>query len=497
MGAILLYLGAMLAQASMVAVLDYRLASVGQCFTDDFRRDILSHYLSLDSQQLSGFTSGEMLTRLNEDAQGLFQYYYILFYKLAGSALALIGILAALFLRAGWFSAAFLGVSVLAILTFKVVQDRGIPKYVRQAKASAAFNGLLKEILDNVSSLRALGAENYADTQTKAAMKQRYKDSFPANLMYANLWSASTVIEGMLVASGLCISLLLWDSGGISLGVVYLIYTYCDLIITPLMDFRHHMGNMQSAKASILRCQDFLNIPIPIHAGTSFLKTGALKLEVRDLYFAYKNSGNVLRGVNFTLPAGARMGIMGETGCGKSTLLTLIARLNSFEKGVVRLDGIDINSVNHKNLRERVAYCTQRVQMVHGTVRDNIALYNEYSDKENWDAIDMLDLTDWFGKFPKGLDTQLEMGEGTISSGEAQLLALVRLALRQPGLVLLDEISSSLDAVTEQRVIRAVKSLCEGRTVVAIAHRIAALDWMDRIVRMENGVLLVPENKEN
>jgi ABC-type multidrug transport system fused ATPase/permease subunit len=495
--AILLYLAAMLAQSAMAAVLDYSFESVGQRFTDDFRHDILSHYLALNSQQLSSLTSGEMLTRLNEDPKGLFRYFFILFYKLAGSALALMGILAALFMRAGWLSAVFLVVSIFAILGFKRIQDRGIPKYVRQAKASAAFNSLMKEILDSSPSLRGLNAENYAETQTRIAMKQRFKESFPANLMYANLWCASTIMEGIMLSSGLLISLLLWDSGSISLGVVYLIYTYCDLIISPLQDFRNHMGNMQGAWAGILRSRDFLNLPVTALGGNSLLNTGALELEVKGLHFSYEGSGEVLRGVNFTVPAGGRVGIMGETGCGKSTLLTLIARLNSFEHGLIRLGGEDICAVNSQNFRSRVAYCTQRVQLVHGTLRDNISLFDEgCSDKEILDAVGLLGLTDWFDKFSHGLDTRLEMGEGNISSGEAQLIALIRLALHQSGLVLLDEISSNLDAATEKRIMQAVKALCEGRTVVAIAHRAEALDWMDRILRMDKGVLYTPENKE-
>ena len=495
--AILLYLGAMLAQSVMAAVLDYQLVSVGQRFTDDYRRDILSHFLSLDSRRLPGLTSGEMLTRLYEDAQGLFKYYYILFYKLAGSALALLGILAALFMRVGLLSAVFLGVSILAVFGFKRIQDRGIPKYVRRAKANAAFNGLLKEILDNSPALRSLGAETYADTQNRIAMKRRYNESFPANLMYANLWCASTIMEGMMIASGLLLALLLWDSGSISLGVVYLIYTYADLVITPLQDFRNHMGNMQSARAGIVRCQEFLNLPVTTPGNDTLPDTGALELEVKDLRFSYGDNTDVLKGVNLTIPAGGRVGIMGETGCGKSTLLSLIARLNTFDRGTIHLGNRDVGSVNTRSLRSRVAYCTQRVQLVHGTIRDTITLFDEgYSDKKILDAIGLLGLSEWFEKFPHGLDTVLEMGEGNVSSGEAQLFALIRLVLRDPGLVLLDEITSNLDAVTERRILQAVRALCEGRTVLAIAHRTQALEWMDRIIRMEDGVLLTQENKE-
>ena len=488
--AILLYLAAMVAQSAMSAILDYRLATVGQRVTDGLRSDVMSHFLALDAQYISDLTSGEIITRLNQDAPGLFDYYYILFYKLAGSALALAGILISLAFRVGPLSAALLLVSILAILGFKIIQDRGVPKYVQSSKASADFNGVIKETLDNSTTLRALSAEGFAEARVRDAMKARFRESFPASLMYANLWSASTIMQGVVTASGLLFALLLWDARSITVGVAYLIYAYCDLIITPLQDFRNHMGDIQGAKAGILRTAEFLNLPGQANAGSLALRGGALELVVEGLYFAYGDGPDVLNGVNLTLPAGWRMGVMGETGCGKSTLMSLIARLNSFERGVVRIGGVDVKDVEYGSLRERVAYCAQRVQLIHGTIRDNVTLFDaRHTDQDIWDAVELLGLTDWFQKFPEGLNTRLELGEGDVSSGEAQLLSLVRLTLRKPGLVLLDEITSDLDAETEKRVIGAIEAMCRNRTVLSIAHNAKALSWMDNISIMENGVL--------
>ena len=492
--AITLYLAAMLAQYIMSAVLEYQLTSVGQRMTDEHQHDIMSHFMSLDAQHLSGLTSGEIITRLSNDAPGLFKYYYILFYRLAGSALALFGIIISLSFRVGLLSSVFLVVSILAILGFKAIQDRGIPKYVRRSKASATFNSLTKEILDNSPVLRALSAESYADRQTREAMKNRYRESFPAYMMYNNLWSASTIMQAVITACGLLLALLLWDAGSITLGIAYLIFSYCELITQPLQDFRNQMGNMQGARAGILRSISFLNLPLAEKTGDKVLNEGAIDLVVDDVRFSYENGIDVLKGVSFSLPAGGRMGIMGETGCGKSTLMGLIARLNSFDRGSIKLGGVDINEIDYNVLRERVAYCTQRVQMIHGTIRDNIILFDDrYSDDDIWKAIDLLGLTDWFRDFPDGLDTRLEMGEGNLSSGEAQLLSLVRLTLRQPGLVLLDEITSSLDAATERKVINAVEAMCKGRTVLSIAHNSGSLAWMDNIQKMDDGLLIAPD----
>jgi len=488
--AIFFYLAVVLARIVMNSLLQIQLATVGQLITDEYRRDVMQHFLSLDSQHLSTWTSGEAITRLDEDVQGLFQYYYILFYKLTGSGLALIGILVALALKSGWLSVALLIVSVLTILGFKWIQERGIPKYVRRTTALAVFNGSMKELLDNATTLRALHAEKYATGTLKRTMKHRYFESLPANMMYANLWSAATIMQDVVVTAGLFFALLLWTNGGISIGTAYLIYTYSELVINPLQDFRNFMGKMQSSMAGIVRTQDLLATPVLEYSGSKELPDQPIAITIENLSFAYANGSDVLKDIQLALPAGGRVGIMGETGCGKSTLINLIAGLNPYEKGSIRLNGIELSEIKQDSLRQRVAFCTQRVQLIHGTLRENIAFYDEkFTDQDLLQAIANLNLTDWFSKFPLGLNTPLEMGEGNLSSGEAQLITLIRFALREPRLVLLDEITSNLDAAVERHMTRAIERLSQGRTVIAIAHNAKSLDWMDNIVTMQAGRL--------
>ena len=490
--AIALYFAAMAAQSAVSAVFEYRLSAVGLLMTDAHRREIMSHYLSLSAGSLSGFTSGEIITRLNEDAPGLFRYYYILFYKLAGSAFALAGILVSIYVSAGPASLAFLLVSLLAVLGFKAIQDRGIPKYVKSSEASAGFNGLVMETLENSQTLRALNAEGYANKKVLSAMKERYRKSFPASLMYANLWSASTAMQAAVVVLGLVLALFLRDLGSISLGTAYMIFTYCELIITPLQDFRNHMGELQGARAGVLRSMEFLSMPVEAVGGDAALREGAIELAVEDVRFAYGDGGDVLKGIGFALPAGGRLGIAGETGCGKSTLLGLIARMNPLSRGAVKLNGVDAADINIFVFRERVAYLTQRTQLMHGTIRDNVTFFDErHSDEKIWEAARSLGLEGWL-RGRGGLESLLELGEGSLSSGEAQLLSLIRLMLRRPGLVLLDEITSNLDAAAEGRVIAAVTAMCEGRTVISIAHNPASLNWMENVAKMDGGVLRMP-----
>jgi len=159
-------------------------------------------------------------------------------------------------------------------------------------------------------------------------------------MMYANLWSASTIMQALVVAAGLFFALLLWTKGTITIGTAYLIYTYSELIIAPLQDFRNFMGKMQGAMAGILRTQDLLATPVLEYSGSQELPDQPISVTIENLSFAYAQGPEVLKDINLELPAGGRVGIMGETGCGKSTLINLIAGLNPYENGSIRLNGI-------------------------------------------------------------------------------------------------------------------------------------------------------------
>ncbi len=488
--AIFSYLVVVLLRSGMDTLTNIRLASLGQAVTDEYRQDIMEHYLSLSASDLSKISSGEIATRLDEDVQGLFRYYYVVIYKLAGSGLTLVIVLAALCARSMWLCAALLLVSIIAIAWYKRIQDKGIQKYVRAATAAAKFNGIIKELLDSSAVIRGIRGEKFADQRQKRAMRERFRENFPASLMYGNLWCAATVVEGALITLGLLFAMLLWDDNAISIGMVYLIYSYSNMVLDPLQDFRNDMGSIQSARAGIRRTQDLLDMQTEPSLGSALMDMAAPQIEIRNLHFSHGDGPEILKGIDITVRAGERVGIMGRTGCGKSTLLGILAGLSTYDSGSIIIGRHELRDIDKHDLRAHVAFAAQKVQIIHGTLRDNIALFNNgYSDMDIMNAISALDLNDWFAEHDMGLDKRLVLGEGSLSSGEAQLISLIRLALRHPSVVLLDEVTSALDPMSEKRMVKAIGKLCEKCTVIAIAHRIEALAWMDRVLHMENGVI--------
>jgi ATP-binding cassette subfamily B protein len=200
----------------------------------------------------------------------------------------------------------------------------------------------------------------------------------------------------------------------------------------------------------------------------------------------------VLREVSFRLEAGRKLGLLGRTGSGKTTIARLLSRFYDPVAGRVTLGGLDLREVQVPSVRARVSVVTQEVQLFHGTVRDNLTFWDNAAqggrigDEQIRKALASLGLGAWLGRLSHGLDTPIA-GSSSLSAGEAQLLALGRAFLQNPGLVILDEASARLDPTTERLIEVAIERLLAGRTAIIIAHRLSTAMKADDILVLERG----------
>jgi len=198
----------------------------------------------------------------------------------------------------------------------------------------------------------------------------------------------------------------------------------------------------------------------------------------------------VLREVSVRLEPGEVLGLLGRTGSGKTTVSRLLFRLHDPFEGEVTIGEVNVRQLTVESLRARVGLVTQDVQLFQGTLRDNLALFDaSVCDTALREVFRHLDLEAWLESLPAGLDTRLGAGGRGLSAGEAQLVALARVFLKSPDLVVLDEASSRLDPTTERLLEGAVSRLLEGRTGVIIAHRLATVERADRIMILEAGAV--------
>ena len=247
--------------------------------------------------------------------------------------------------------------------------------------------------------------------------------------------------------------------------------------------------NLLRAQVSIKRINSLFNIKTALHKGKGklFDLGTPVRIEVDKIGFGYSDQ-DVLHELSLTLDPGETLGLLGRTGSGKSTLARLLFRFYDVERGVIRYNGTDIDDYELKSLRRGISLVTQDVQLLHASVRDNITLFQDaLSDQIIIESLHYLGLGDWLDNSPEGLDTQLAPGGGVMSAGQAQLLAITRAFMKDPGLVILDEANSRVDPVTENLLDGAMSKLLENGTAVIIAHRLETVQRVDKILILEQG----------
>jgi ATP-binding cassette, subfamily B, bacterial len=305
----------------------------------------------------------------------------------------------------------------------------------------------------------------------------------------------------LVTAAAFILGAALYHAGTITLGTAYLIFNYTQLLRSPIDQINRHVSDLQQATAGIARIRELLDTRSALGDeamrcasecsetvdGGIGRRDGPLAVELDHVTFGYDPGETVLHDICLSLPAGKVLGVVGRTGSGKTTIARLLFRLYDPTAGAVRLDGIDVRAVPRAELTRRVGMITQEVQLFQGTVRDNLALFDlTVPDVAILAALHELGLTPWYRSLAKGLDTPLSGGNG-LSAGEAQLLAFVRVFLKDPGLVILDEATARLDPATEALLERAVSKLLEGRTGIIVAHRLGTLRRADDVLVLEQG----------
>lgn len=306
------------------------------------------------------------------------------------------------------------------------------------------------------------------------------------------MWMATLLIFAVGSALALGLGAYLWSTGSISLGTVYLVFYFTNLLNEPIEEVRNQMQRVQEAGAGVVRIRQLLHTqPTIVDGPGQTFPRGALSVEFRNVTFSYTAKKPVLQQIHFSLEAGKVLGVLGRTGSGKTTLARLLLRLYDVNQGEILLGNVPLREASLRHLRQQIGMVTQDVQLFHASVRDNLTFFNSrITDSQILAVLEDLGLGNWYHALPAGLDTMLGSdGEG-LSAGEAQLLAFTRVFLANPGLVILDEASSRLDPATEQLIEQAVSKLLAGRTAIIIAHRLATVARADEIMVLENGHIL-------
>ena len=475
----------------------YTSGRVGWTATNALRADLGEHCLSLDMSFHNDHTPGEMIERIDGDANELGGFFSTFVINLLGNVLLLVGILALLFRedwRAGLALTAFTAV-MLAVLAS--MRHLAVAHSRAERDASTETFGFIEERLSGREEIWANGAKPYVDRRFRELMRTWFRADIRAGLMTAIMFDINGFMFRVGSAVSLAVGAYLFLNDLATIGTVYLIFHYTSLIGTPVQSMTRQLNTLQRATASLVRIFELFQNRRTVLDGDGPLAVAESSLRLEEVSFGYGEGEPVLKDVTFDLRPGRVLGVVGRTGSGKTTLARLLVRLYDPDEGRILLGGEDIRGCGVADLREHVAMVTQDVRIFHGTIRDNLTLYDRNVDDERLlDVFDRLGIMGWYRTQPDGLDTLLGSGGSGLSSGEAQLLALSRVFLKDPHVVVLDEPTSRLDRATEALIESALDELVTGRTVVLIAHHLATVQRCDDILVLDDGRVIEQGSRE-
>ncbi len=468
----------------------YVSTNLGFSATNALRADLAAHLLGLDMTFHKERTPGELIERIDGDVTALSNFFTQFVIRLMGSVLIIIGVLT-LVTREDWRAGLALAVfSALTLAVLNSLRSVAVKQSEVERQASAEQYGFIEERLGGLDDIRANGSAGYTMFRFYERMKTFFHACRAAWMARSAAWRLIMALFGLAQVMVLGLGAWLYRGGAITIGTMYMIYNYTFLLFDPLERIAHQLQDLQKAAAGMSRVADLMALRPAIADGADGrLPAGALPLRFDGVSFAYPDGEDaVLQGVSFDLRPGTKLGLLGRTGSGKTTLTRLLFRLYEPTAGAIRLGESELGALKLDHLRQRVGMVTQEVQLFKASVRDNLTFFDpQVPDERIIAVLRDLGLGEWFDRLPKGLDSDLAAGGDDLSAGEAQLLALTRVFLRDPGLVVLDEPSSRLDPATEALLERAMNRLLQDRTGIVIAHRLATVQRVDEIMIMENG----------
>jgi len=540
----LLALGAALLNQGAQALTTYVGQDVGWAATNLIREDLALHCLKLDMSYHNQHTPGEFIERIDGDLTALSNFFALMLIQVVGSAGLLLGTMVVLLLidwRIGLALTIFVVVSLLILINMR---NHAVGAGVTERESSAIFLGFMEERLAGVEDIRANGGAAYVMERYYVAMRRWFHQSVNAWVRRSRVWTVTTLLFALGVTMTLAMSAYLFlVLHAVTLGTVYLFVQYTLFLEGPIENITQQMQEFQKAASSLIRVRTLYRIQpqiadapnpaatpygarlsLPTNVGRETGRAlgvdgklpptpddaaapeaplappshdygkgaGGLGVAFDHVTFAYHEGDEpVLHDITFALEPGKVMGLLGRTGSGKTTISRLLFRLYDTTEGAIRLNGVDLRDLPLSLLRQRIGLVTQDVQLFQATVRDNLTFFDPtIADDRIMEVIETMGLESWFARLPDGLDTHLEASGAGLSAGEAQLLAFIRVFLRDPGLVILDEPSSRLDLATERLIERGVSALLRNRTGLIIAHRLGTVQRADLIMTLGDGRIL-------
>jgi ATP-binding cassette, subfamily B, multidrug efflux pump len=511
LGRISLLLLVVFAAASLFELVsNWTMARISQTALKQLRTDLFGHMQKLPLRFFDTHPAGELMSRLTNDIDAINQAVSQNVVALIASVLSLFGILIAMFVLNVW-----LALAAVIVVPLMFWFTNFIARYTRRGfrdlqRDLGQLNGVMEEAISGQRVMKAFRRSESAGEAFRQHNQAVYGSAVKANIYALMLMPLTNQLGNLfvIVIAGLGGWLALRDL--VTVGTIITFITYGRAFINPLRQLANMYNSIQAALAGAERVFEVIDTPAEQRFslledeisgnGGSFTPGERLRgeVELKEVDFSYVEGTPVIQNMSLRAAPGETVALVGPTGAGKTTIVNLLTRFYEIDAGQITIDGTDIRQIDRDHLRQQLGLVLQDTYLFSTTVMENIRYGRlDASDEEVMEAARLADADHFIRQLPQGYQTMLSERAGNLSQGQRQLLAIARAVLADPGILVLDEATSSVDTRTEARLQESLLRLMAGRTSFVIAHRLSTIRDADQLIVIRDGQIVERGNHES
>ena len=459
-------------------------AAVG--VVQQLRTDVMDAALRQPLSEFDIQPVGQVISRVTNDTEVIRDLYVTVVATVLRSA-ALIGAMLVAMFSLDW-RMALVAITIFpAVLIVMVIYQRYSTPIVRRVRAYLAdINDGFNEVINGMSVIQQFRQQARCGERMGEASRSHYMARMQTLRLDGFLLRPLLSLFSALVLCGLLMLFGLSSNGTIEVGVLYAFISYLGRLNEPLIELTTQQSMLQQAVVAGERVFELMDRPRQTYGNDEHpLKSGAIAFD--NVSFAYRDDRLVLQGISLDVPSRGFVALVGHTGSGKSTLASLLMGYYPLTQGEIRLDGRPLVSLSHNVLRKGVAMVQQDPVVMADTFYANVTLGRPYTHEQVWEVLEKVQLADLAREFSDGINTRLGEQGNNLSVGQKQLLALARVLIETPQVLILDEATASIDSGTEQAIQQALAAVRDHTTLVVIAHRLSTIVEADTILVLHRG----------
>ena len=470
---------------------------LGQKVIKDLRVSIFQKIIKFKMSFFDNNAVGRLVTRTVNDIETIASIFSQGLFTIIADILKMLTVLIVMLVISWELTLVVISIFPLLIYATRVFQKTMKVAFEKVRTEVANLNSFVQERISGIKIVQIFSRESL-EIKNFQEINSRHKDAW-----LKTVWINSIFFPIAEISTSICIGLLVWYGGfnniqgdNISLGTLFLFISMSGLLFRPLRQIADRFNTLQMGMVSTERIFKILEDDSIIQdKGVISMDNINGMIEFKNVTFSYVKNEKVIDDISFKVNSGETLAIVGPTGSGKTTITNLITRFYEYDKGEILIDGVDINDLKLDNIRNKVGIILQDVFLFADTIFNNIALYNDQiSLKDVQSAAKKLEIHEFISSLPNGYNYNVSERGVTLSSGQRQLIAFLRVLVNNPDILILDEATSSIDSYSEDLIKNATKKITKGKTSIIIAHRLSTIESADKIIYMENGVILEQGN---